>query len=270
MKTYIIKMLSLVAFVIVGGALLLTPPKLAAQTETVTLQRGLDGYNGVSDNALASNLSANNYGAWDQMIVGRNNTRRTIIRYDLSDYSALVGSVESASLTLTLLTGAPASAASFTIGVYQITAANADWIEGTGTGTVPDTSSGVSTWSAKARDTTAWAGSVGLSTPGVDYIADAIYTFEWTPSSTSVTIPITSTVIMDWLENPTNNGGLILIPIAGSTANNIAANFASSEASIAGERPTLEFTYIPIPEPGSITLFTGMLVLLLVFTQRRK
>jgi hypothetical protein len=96
-----------------------------------------------------------------------------------------------------------------------------------------------------------------------------VFTFDWTAASTSVEIPIANSLIFDWITNPGNNAGLLLIPTVGSTANSISANFASSEAAIAGERPTLEFTYT-VPEPDTMALGIGVVALAVAWNRRRR
>jgi len=200
------------------------------------------GYEGADDLALSLSAPTTNGGAYSPLTVGRFNvngseTRRGLIRFDLSSLAGNVVSVSSASLALSL--GGAATSGSFTIKVHSLLAANAGWKEGAGQFTAASTQAGDSTWNQRNSGQANWAGGSGAGVAGLDYGSAELASFTWSPASVSVDIDVPSSVIQSWIDAPSSNAGLLLKPSGPGAATTIAANFAPSEFSVAGKRPTL-------------------------------
>ena len=205
---------------------------------------------------------------------------RSLISFDVS---ALNNYAEITSITMRLhfLESANSSIpASFTILGNAITAANKDWVEGTGTTVGNDSGS---TWRRKSEPTTAnWAGGTGtvatggLTSAGTDYNVTNLFSetftslpadgaavdFVFSGSSTELTALIDS-----W---QTNNAGILL------RADNVSSLvslermfFHSREAANPLLRPELivEFS-APIPEPTTSGLLGIAVFGLMVFRKR--
>lgn len=250
-------------------SLLLFSGAAGALGATITFQQGatnefVSGYTGTSDTALASNVANRNGGALDYFSVGRNFSRRSILRFDLSSMTNAVESVQGAQLTLKL--GGNATSTKLTISVYELALANAGWLEGGGNLTAV-AAAGEVTWSHLGYDTRAWAGSPGAGLSGTDYIATPVATFEWEVGSTSVELNLSAAMIQRWIETPSSNAGLLFVATNGAGENAMTANFASSEHATAGLRPLLAIDYTPVPEPGT---WAALLVGGAVLAWRRK
>lgn len=126
-----------------------------------------------------------------------------------------------------------------TIDIWQISAANGDWIEGT----VQDsTQVGSPCWNKKVYNTVNWAGSVGLGTATTDYIntslGQAVFT-DGVSGYRSITFNSSGeSVIEGWLGDATNDGFLI----TGSGSDNNWTEWHSSQGTD-GQRPYLSVTY---------------------------
>lgn len=166
-------------------------------------------------------------------------TRILMFRFDLSGIAA--GQVCTAA-TLKLY-HADTNGIDNTYKLYKITDANGDWVEGTkDNATAGD---GEPCWNKKAYNTVNWAGSVGLETPGTDYINTSLAEVT-TPGSITANavleIPFTAaglTVLQSWFGAATNNG-LLMLRTAGTTI----GTFHSKEATTSGYRPVLAITHV--------------------------
>ncbi len=106
-----------------------------------------------------------NWGGADQMLVGNHTSLGNLhglLRFDLS---SLPSDVVINSVTLIMHKPSVGTGAAFTVNVFELSAANANWVEGTANGVAQ---SGSATWDSKGPS--AWAGSGGASTAGTDYI----------------------------------------------------------------------------------------------------
>lgn len=171
--------------------------------------------------------------------------RRYKCRFDLSGIPA--GNVAIAA-TLKLY-HANTNGINNTYGVYKISDANGNWIEGTQNSALA--LSGEPCWNAKAANgsggvTTAWAGSAGLMTAVTDYINTVIASAS-TGGSITANAALDFTfnadglaVLSSWFGQATNNG-MLIFPTAATTT----GGFHSKEAATAGYRPTLDITYVP-------------------------
>ena len=199
-------------------------------------------YPGLEDNRLdTANVTFNN-GTHIRGYTGNQTSRimKEIQRVDLSGLTAS-WTVTAASLHLYDTNWANRSA-DCTINVYQISAANGDWIEGT---TEDAAEAGSPCWNYKAYDATtptSWAGSAGLATAGTDYVNTSLGSAIFTDGVSGYrTITFNSTgegVVEGWLGDATNNGFLLL----GSGANNNWTEWHSSQGTD-GNRPYLSVTY---------------------------
>ncbi|HEX8311004.1 MAG TPA: DNRLRE domain-containing protein [Chthoniobacteraceae bacterium] len=222
--------------------------------------------NSSSDTYLRGGSADQAYGATESLLAGNHSSVGPftgLFRFDLSGLPNSNITIDSVTLTLTS-TGNGAGA-SVTLNVFQLAAANSDWIEGTQNGTNGD---GASTWSKKVRDLVApaspeadWAGSPGARTAGTDYVntslasftgnADTIGTGQLAFSSTG---SFASTVAASaggslnlWVGNPT----VILV--------NEFFRIASRETAGTASDPLLTVNYTAIPEPSAaLSLLSGV------------
>jgi len=199
-----------------------------------------DTYSGVEDNRIDSLSSPNyNYGLNGFGYAGNQTTRimKELQRFDLS---GLTSSWTVTAAVLYLYDQDWASrTADCTINVYQIAAANGDWIEGTTTGSAEV---GSPCWNKKVYNTVNWAGSAGLSTATTDYINTSLGSAVFTDGVSGYrTITFNSSgesVVEDWLGDATNNGFLLV----GSGSDNNWTRFTSSDGTD-GQRPYLSVDY---------------------------
>ena len=130
-----------------------------------------------------------------------------------------------------------------TVSIYSITAANATWTAGTKN--IDPASKGESCWNALASDgaggvRTAWAGSAGLSTKGIDYEPNRIGSFTFDPNSalgTEYAISLDPERVQGWFGASNTNYGIIFFTSANS------GHVAQSSHSKTGYRPKLVVHY---------------------------
>lgn len=189
-----------------------------------------------ADSPFNSIVPNNNYGGIAYLRIGAAG-RRSLIRFDLSSISA--GSTcTAAAMKVTNYQDVPAEMNFY---LYEIASANGDWIEGTSTGGAQN---GSPCWNYKAYNTTAWAGSAGLSTAGTDYVNTALAEKTLTTASKNtnlVEMTINASglsVLSGWFGDASNAGLLFISDHA--TQYHI---FHSKESATEGYRPVLSVTY---------------------------
>lgn len=247
--------------------LIVTLSQLALATTwsaAVTYQEGgsnafATNYAGTSDTILASTSSVNNdnFGDNVSLIVGRNEQRFSIIRFDLSSMAGNYDSITGASLTLSR-TGA-ATALDFNINIYSILSTNGGWDEMETTWINQEKSSSTPWQNASGANQTNFLGATG----------DLLQTISYTTTTTSITINIPISMVLEWINNPDASGGLALMPVGSSGSNSNVATFGSSEVATAGSRPLLTVNYAPIPEPSALLMSFGGLGLLVIACRRK-
>jgi len=171
--------------------------------------------------------------------------RKGLIRFDLSSVSA--GSTATAAALK--LTSAAIYTATVTYDLFKIADANGDWIPGT-TSLTP-APAGEPCWNAKKADgsggvTTAWAGSVGCSSAGTDFINTVLATYD----NTSGDYDLRTNTQYDW--NFNSSGLTVLNSYFGQSSNNgflftqsgtVQTSFHSGNATTESYRPVLSVTY---------------------------
>lgn len=213
------------------------------------------------DNTLlgATGQENNNNGGSSPMIVGNQGDPGT----SDNEYLFVIARWEPATLGTNLAAGngsltlkVDSEAGTFDnhiIDLYAIDPANAGWNEGT------------STWNEKVSTTdTAWTPGPGLGvTPGNGGYGPLLDSFTWDGSATfSMTVP--QSVINDWIQNPSNNAGILLRDRENpGDADNRLRLYSSEDAQNA---PVLSFE--AIPEPTSLCLFGA--AALMVSRRRRR
>lgn len=191
--------------------------------------------------ALTAVTKLYNYGADIYLAAGRftndSNIDRFLIEFDISSIPG-TATINSATLYF-YIADATYSYASTLIDIYDISAANADWVEGTVNGT---TEVGSSCWDKKIYNTTNWAGSAGLSTAGTDYINSVIGTLT-VPNppnlGTEFTASLDTTAVGTW--RTTNNGQFVRART--ESGSNQGAHMGSSDHATTGYRPKLVVDY---------------------------
>lgn len=258
---------------VAAGAMLLP---LCASGATITFQQGVDGYTGVQNTYIVngSSYANNNYGTSAYMLVASQinaanswSLDRGLIKFDLSSLQGQVGSVTSATLRLRYTSGGQ-HFDSQQIDLYQISSANVGWAQTN------------ATWNKK-DGTNNWAGQAGLMEAGTDYVTSPpvgetapVATFN-TPATGVAgvyqTITLPSWLIEQWVNNPSDNAGLLLRNDVETWTENGGqaqaleqAQFYSSYPPIANNTdnhtsPLLTINYTPVPEPmtSSLLLLCG-------------
>ncbi len=216
----------------------------SAQADAVTLQNGLDGYTGTEDTMLLS-ADGRNFGGMSYMEIKEySGSGRGLVRFDLSDLDITNLDISSATFSMYCYQKGGGGTTSTTL--FEVSSANGDWVEGTGT---PGTVTGASTWSYKHYTTGNWAGSAGCSTAGTDYVSTGLATASGA-SGTWVTWTLSAAgleLLEDWADGAKTNTGFYLRHTTGNRL-----NYRSSEYSTVSYRPKLDITYTP--EPATMTL----------------
>lgn len=247
------------------------------QAQTFTFQEGVGGYSGTEDTFIdnTSSGAVRNYGANPSLAVGYNtfNIRRALMRFDLTSLSLAPGeSVSSASITLNL-NAAPVSGPE-EIGVYEVALANVGWVEGTANGARQVGSSSFNYRITESTDpaSTTWdGGSNGAleGWPGSVTPMDTVTINTGTTLGTDFTFDLDTLLVEDWINNPSNNAGVVFSPTAGPpNSNNYLASFDASEDGTIAVRPIFEVTVVP--EPSSAGLLAGIAALAFVLSGSRR
>jgi hypothetical protein len=243
------------------------------------------GSTGYGDKSILRDLSAA-YDSWPFHYVGSygggasdGQTRRTLVRFDVS---ALAGQYSQiTSITLNLYPHSyDGQSTNFTntLEVYQVATANAAWTEsdkpGTGAGV------GDSSWNFQVHGApgTRWAGDAattndgtndGLSVAGTDYTATPLATVAYGPAVGTVfndpntplgggltftgTPAALTALINTWL-TPGQNAGLFIKASNETSSDNQIIRLNTNETATINLRPELVVEYTPIPEPASVAL----------------
>ena len=248
----------------------------------IVVREGLDGYSGTRDTQVwiqsttssttASDLNNLNYGGWDLLVSrDQSNTRkRFILSFDLSGFAGQ--SVQEATLTLTKPTVAGLNTVQRDILGYQIHSGSAGWAEGSSNNTAEEGAASGNWKAYSATSPTAWTGTAGavgnIGGALADAVADAVLPAaspKWTQADaagTQYTLTLPTTMVQSWIDNPSQNAGLLFLNTGGS---GIDVIFASSEHATAAWRPTLTLV---VPEPGVLGLAAAGLPLLLARRRR--
>jgi hypothetical protein len=245
-----------------------------AQAEEVSFQQGktnplLGGaYTGTQDTFLNGQGPGqeNSYGALAVAITGHDpndaSLRTALLRFDLTALQGQYTAINSATLTL-FQRETSAQFTPFEVGAYEVSAANGDWVQGT---TAAPASPGSPDWLHKSHDTAGWAGSPGMMTAGVDYVATPLDTTSWTSGgagldmqNTQYSFTLPAALIEQWIAG--SNTGLMIQKTDLSTAGlaqYAAAEWIADPDGTAGPlvaadiRPLLTIDYTPIPEPSGL------------------
>ena len=253
------------------------------QSATVTLQEGLNGYDGTEDTRFCElacpprEKNNRSFGASQVLEIAeapgnsltQGRARRTLIRFDLS---SVRGKITGAQLVLTNQNeSGERGPSNETIALYRVSDANRQWQAGSAES---EAEAEAAVWNCKADPSVPWAGTPGLSSPGVDYDDNPLAI---TKSGTEKNAPVVwtfrdATFLNDWAANPSHNAGFMLQELEADGRG--ADRFHSSESCYREHRPKLvlkveaaanvpegiETGHAPIPvkftlkEPGFVTL----------------
>ena len=234
--------------VLVAAFLIVTPRKTSAEDFVF-----VDGYGGdvntAQDNMLHSLYGSISFGGHNVYDVST--TRRFIQRFDLSSIPS--DATSTSAQVHYYKTGPYVPNQEVTCTLYSILEANAAWQPGTIYG--GEATEGDSTWDALAADgsggvQTPWAGSAGLSTPGVDYDPNPIGSFT-IPYHASIEdeyiAELDTTRVQGWFGADNTNYGILMV------CDGKAEYITTSEFSDTTRRPKLVVNYsdeaTPPPPP---------------------
>lgn len=205
--------------------------------------------------------TALNFGGADQMLIGNHATLGDFHGFLRFDLSSLPTNIEIQSVTLQMVKPANGVGLPFTVNIFELSAANANWVEGTANAA---TQSGSATWGSKGPS--AWAGSAGASTAGTDYTDTVLASYGGTTVAGDAAFTSQSaflTVVGSHL------GGSLNLGIAMNNSAEVQYyRFATTEHATAAASE-LEITYTVIPETGTAGLLLGAGCLLMVAVRRR-
>lgn len=219
-----------------------------AQLQTITLQPGVDGYDGVDDTSLYQDHPDNAGGAVDGLFVGTTfgrtgqvggdeslpAGRRALLRFDLSDLpEGFV--VTAATVELDVIISAPGGPPTMETTLHRVTA---NWGEGTASGLRnggfgSPASAGDATWNNAFHDQVAWTNPGGDFDPTISATSTVMTsgsTAQWSSAELAADVQF-------WIDNPMANFGWIFIGQGEGVDEGRVRKFGSSEES--GREPRL-------------------------------
>lgn len=246
--------------------------------EDNTLYNNAGGYfNSATDNrGTVPGIEVGNAGGVPAAGASTEANRRSLLRFNVSSLNGQFTSINSVTLRLTTLAGVQGSGL---INLFRLTDANANWVEGNGSGgaTYEPNDAGGSTWAFKIQGAypneftgTSWAGggTVGQAhgaagVAGTDYHSTAVSSFSYniTNAATGSTVDFVFSDLSffgTWITG--TNAGMILRQFS-ETGTNIVP-FHSGESATLSARPQLIVDYTPVPESGTAALLGSGLLLL--------
>jgi len=241
-----------------------------SQAALITLQQGVNGYNGMTGATLLQTYPNTTLGYQTDTLIGvgswigapTTTAQKGLIRFDLSSLAgSLAGqTITSASLTLTsdqiYLPGNWGG----NLTLYRVSNANKGWVVGGYAS--PPANNGWATWSERAENSASWAGSAGLGTSGTDYFATPLATVAFSGTNAGVakyTFNFNDvSFLADWASNPSNNAGFLLRLPETELQQNQGVYFGSSSYGTVASRPLLSIT--AIPEPSTTIVALGLVV----------
>jgi hypothetical protein len=181
------------------------------------------------------------------MLVGKVGAaeNNTLMRF--TDLSAASGQTVTSALLRLYKVDWDKQTADVTVNIYQVAAANAGWVEGSGKAELID---GTADWRWRSQgDNTPWAGGQnGCGIAGTDYTTDLVGSVTAHAATGGfLDINLDVSVVQNWIDNPGQNYGLVLTA-PGATAAGQVAWFLSSE----GDSGQPSLTVTTIPEPASV------------------
>lgn len=221
----------------------------------------------IADTRIGGSLTQQtiNNGGAAQMLVGTHATLgklHGLLRFDLS---TLPEDVVISSVTLKMTKPQDGVGTAFTVNVFELTAANADWVQGTANNV---SQTGSATWNIKGG-TSAWAGSAGASTAGTDYINTSLATYGGSLLAGNADF-ISSAAFLTAVHD--NRGGFLNLGLglnSGATASYY--RFATLEGEVSKyAAASLVIDYTVIPEPATVGLLGAGLLVVIVMARRRK
>jgi hypothetical protein len=176
--------------------------------------------------------------------------RHALMRFNITSFAGHFTSINSVQLKLY----ATGSNGANTLQMFRLADANTGWVEGTHTGNV--SSPGESTWLQRVQGTTNWAGSQGASLAGTDYVSTLLGSQAYVSGLASGT-PVTLTFadvsfISTWASG--SNAGLFFRAQNEAPSSDTRIFAFSRNNGTASMNPELIIDFVPIPEPGSLTL----------------
>jgi len=216
---------------------------LIAATYPVTVDPTFtDGYGGdvqtYKDTIMRANSSTSNYGVWDLLQVGNddsNGVNRGLIQFDLSSISPGV-TVDSATMTLYKAWYDTASN-NRAMQCYRVRRA---WLEGTRNDVVDSPATGA-TW-VRYDLTNNWS-TAGCGDTTNDREASSIGSATWTTGEalgTSHAYTLSTAAVSEWIDGDFDNNGMLLQM---ETESDDAYNAGSSDHATTGYRPILVVEY---------------------------
>jgi len=226
----------------------------SAPPVTVTLQQGVNGYEGTEDTMLSNMFrppkyptnrsfgSSKEFTVCEKTPAAVQNTR-VLIRFDLSKVR---GTIVGAQLVLKKAAQNKKNPVE-AIAVYRVADANKDWQAGTVNNADENE---VAVWSNKSEPSIPWAGGPGL-VAGADYDPTPLAEVE---TGENLNVPITWTFtevafLNDWAAHPSHNAGFLLQESAQSDDGD--NRFFSADADQTDDRPKLVLTVIPLTPSAS-------------------
>jgi len=223
-----------------------------------------------ADTYIRSDLSERSFGSDTAMVFG--NTGNTtfshgLLTFNLNDLGLIGQTVTSVSLNLTTTGNDTASSTSYTLNLFQLSAANSGWVEGTTTAT-PNASQ--STWQKRNATSTVsannsgtnWAGSQGASTSGTDFSSTLLSSVTGNPRTSASGTVLTFNSSANFISSIQGAiGGNISFWVGNDVAERDFFRIASRDH-LTLDGPTLNITVVPEPSTlGLVSLALGGIIL---------